>query len=594
MASSNSSLIIADPDFNSIKQALKTYLKGQDKFSDYDFEGSNMSVLLDILSYNTHMNAFYLNMIGSEMFLDSSQMAESIISHAKEIGYLPRSSISSSATVDIKITPSDNPGVIVIPPKYPLSSRVSSNTYEFYTSDAITVVPNSTGEYIAKNVEIKEGLYLSEYYTLSSNTDQKLIISNQQIDTSSLEIYVNEGDGEFAYTLANTLLGVSGSSNVCFIEPNNLNYALYFGDDILGNRPSVGSTVRLTYRISNGTPPNGCKVFSPVSSIQGYSNVTVTTISNAAGGSNRESLESIKFYAPKMFKTQQRAVTTSDYKLILQQNFPEIQGIAVFGGEELDPPQYGKVIISIDTSDGDGISQSRKDNYSKFLQDKTPLSISLSFIDPDFMYMKINSIVKYDYTKTTLSVNDIKTLVSAKIAEYNELYTTGFDKTFRYSKFIENINDSHSSILSNDTDILLFKLYSPNTSLPVSKTLEYNNKLQKTTSVDRFGNPLQTSKSVFSTYFTFEGKNCRFEDSDGVLNIITSLDSGDSIVKPACGTVDYDTGKIIINAIAFDVEPSAAIKIYVRTDSKDISVTKNSYLTIDESVSNISVEADSE
>ena len=341
-------LSTSDLDFSSIKNNLKTYLKNQSQFSDYDFEGSNINVLLDVLSYNTYLNAFYLNQVGSEMFLDTAQLRESVVSHAKELNYLPRSRTSAKAYVNITVTPTGSPTTITIPKYYTLTTSVDSTTLNFHTYSDITISPVD-GVYTAANVEIFEGNIVTEYFNVSADTSS-FILQSDNIDTNSIEVTVIESStnsSNSAWQRSESLYGLGPSSNNYFLQGYaDYKYQVVFGDGSLGRAPSVGNIIKVTYRDTLGDVGNGAYIFKKTN-FDNYTIINVATIAAAAEGSERESIESIKFNAPRYFTTQERGVTNTDFETLTRTRFPQLQAVSAFGGEDLVPPQYGKVAISV-------------------------------------------------------------------------------------------------------------------------------------------------------------------------------------------------------------------------------------------------------
>src|SRR5210317_1336213 len=323
----NSGIAIAELDFDTVKTNLKTFLEGQAQFQDYDFAGSNLNVLLDVLAYNTYYNNFYLNMLASEMFLDTALIRDSIISHAKELNYLPRSSRGAEATINIEITPSDTPASINIPKGTEFTTVVESNTYTFATTESHIITADVNGDYIANNLIIREGYAIEEFFAVTSNTSQRFVLSNKDIDTRSITVKVRESNTSITnttYSYATSLFGLGANSAIFFLQPaEKEKYEVVFGNDIAGKRPVNGNLVEVYYQVCNREESNQASAFSSASSIQGYSNVAITTVSRARGGAAPESIADIKFNAPRNVQVQERAVTKNDYKILLQQRFPE-------------------------------------------------------------------------------------------------------------------------------------------------------------------------------------------------------------------------------------------------------------------------------
>jgi len=349
----NTSLLLANPDFDSIEASLKAFLKTQTRFVDYDFEGSNLSMLINLLAYNSYQDAFLSNMAASEMFLDTAQLRSSVVSHAKELGYTPRSYRSAKAVVTIQITADDNPGAIIMPKGTLFITQVGSRTYTFTTDKAYNILATS-GSYQVTGIEIFEGFPVTERFTVNSEiVSQRFALKNSKMDTRSLYVTVNGTQ----YKQASSVLDLKNDSLVYFLQLGNDGYyELVFGGDVIGKQPVHQDVIEASYRVSVGSDSNGARVFRPGGSIAGYTTITVTTENIAQGGDSTETTESIRRNAPLMYQTRNRAVTTDDYKVLLQQQFPEIAAISVYGGEQMDPPQYGRVFIAVDIDSAYGAS----------------------------------------------------------------------------------------------------------------------------------------------------------------------------------------------------------------------------------------------
>lgn len=596
--SANSSLILTNLDFDTLKNTFKSYLKSQDKFKDYDFDGSNMSVLLDLLSYNTYMNSFYLNMIGNEMFLDTAQLRDSIVSHAKELNYTPRSFTSARALVDIEFIVQ---GVttarrsVTIPKGTPFSTRIGNRTFTFVTdrytvTDTITVRDGTT-VFTAHNVELYEGDYFVDSFVVNSQDPTKYILSNPTIDTTSLSVIVLEDVGAtpLPYSKASSLLGLNSDSQVYFLQGvSGERYEIQFGDGVIGRKPKHNSTITCEYRACSGELPNGAFDFRSVSTIDGVSNVRVITRERAAEGTVSESLDEIRFNAPRHFNTQERAITTEDYESLLKVNFPEINTATAYGGEEVDPPQYGKVIVSVDLKDLDGLPEVKKREYYNFLKSRAPVSIDPVFVNPDYMYINVDVIVKYNINTSGLSPDDIRTLVLSSIIRYANDNLNNFNRTLRYSKLVQSIDSSHSSIVSNETDIKAVKYLTPLTGRTISIDIDYAVPLSITIP-DMSTHSRSDVHTVASTRFTYNGLPVYFED-DGAGNIrLINTQGGRHTTIKNIGTVDYERGLVQITGLNIE-RYEKNIKVTAQVRSKDIATRKNTILNISEEDVNIVVQ----
>ena len=583
-------------DFDNLKSSFIEYLKSQQQFKDYDFAGSNMNVLLDVLSHNTFKNAFYLNMIASEAFLDSAQMKQSVISHAKELNYVPRSARSAKATLRYQF--SDNTVTsIEIPRGTIFTTSVGFNILTFITNER-KIVSSPTGEFDF-TIDVYEGQYVTDSFLIDDNlVNQRFILSNENIDTTSITVKVYENDGNqiIDYTVATTLLDIKSTSKVYFIQASEKNrYEIIFGNNILGRRPKNGAIVVVEYRVTKGVDGNEATNFALAEDIDGIKTQKPVVYSETGepnptslGGSSPETIESIKFNAPRHFQIQERAVTVSDYEVMMKQKFPEINAISVYGGETVSPPRYGKVFVAVDISDVDGLPSSKKTEYYNFLKSRTPLSIDPIITEPEMLYYSVTSTVKYNINVTDKKREDIKALVTAAIKNYNQTYLDDFNSTLYYSKLLAEIDATDTSIISNDTLVLIYKKIKP--TIGVSQNFVINmytellgtNELQNKHSVDAL-------HSIRSTPFIYNGELVSFGD-DGMGALTIAKTNGDThTIVSRVGAVDYSSGRVNINNVTFEGYFGDSIKIYALPKEKDVSSSKNIILTIEDNEININV-----
>jgi hypothetical protein len=585
----NNFLTTTELDFNSLKNSLKTYLSGQSQFSDYNFDGSNISVLLDLLTYNTYLNNFYLNMIGSEMFLDTAQLRESIVSHAKELNYIPRSRTSAKAQVNIKVVPSDSPSFIVIPKFYKMTTSIDNTTITFSTGADTIVYPTANG-YVAANVSIYEGSVVTEYFTASASTNYRL--QSENVDTNSIEVTVINSSVDSAnsvWSLADTLYGLTPTSNVYFLQGYSANqYELVFGNGVTGAPLANGNIVKVIYRDTIGEKGNGAYLFSKGGTIQGYSNISITTVSSAAEGSERETNDSIKFNGTRFFTTQERAVTALDYSNLTKARFPQLQSVVAYGGEELDPPQYGKVGVSVKPYGTAGlISNSLKNEIINYLNTKSITTQAL-IIDPEYFYVRVDSTVNYNTSLTTNSPAQISSLIQTAILNYGTTYLTDFGSDLRYSKLISEIDTVDSSIISNDTQLKIIKRWSPTAGTLSTTSFSFNNPLHAETVL--YSLPQGHALTVYSSNFTYTATDGSVysaffgDDGLGTINIYTNTNTSTGIIRTIValnvGTVDYSTGTITISA-NITAYTGNYISIYGRLENSDIYSVINKFLIID-------------
>jgi len=558
----NANITLTSLDFADYKASLKTFLQSQAQFKDYNFDGSNLSVILDLLTYNTYLNAFYLNMIGSEMFLDTAQLRDSVVLKAKELNYTPRSFRSAVANVNLQVILTGNnlPILLTIPKGTTFTGLAGSNSYTFSTDQNI-VVQSPNGVFYANNLQIYEGTYITDTFVVqpianstTANTansvygTQRFTLSNPTIDTSSLTVTVvaNNGANVVPYTLATSLLDLKTTSLVYFLQgAENGQYEVVFGDNVVGAAPPDYSTVIAEYRTCNGQLPNGLSVFLPNGGIGGSSNIVVTTVSGAVGGDIGEDIESIRKNAPLYYSTQDRAVTTTDYETLLQINYPEIEAISVYGGEDATPPQYGTVILSIKIANFDAVPDAKKIEYAQFLSGRAPLTIQPVFVEPDYVYISLSTTVKYNVNVTALNPADIAAFVTSTIQQYNEIYLDNFNATLLYSRLVADIDATDPSIISNQTDYRLMRKFVPSTVETQNYTINFNTALNSALPVQSSIHPATTEHTIESTTFIYNSLIVSLED-DGAGNIrmVQEQSDGNHHTLFNVGTVNYATGVI--------------------------------------------------
>lgn len=595
-----SNIQFTDLDFDRIKIALRRYLEGQSKFKDYDFEGSNMSVLLDVLAYNTFQNNFYTNMAISEMFLDSAQLKDSVISHAKELNYLPSSRKSSRVYLDVTLNVTDEAPVVTIPRNTRFLAQCGTTTYNFITEEAVDVFPVE-GIWKYMGLPVFEGTAKTEVYRVTNDTSIKFVVNDPNVDLNSLRVTVrtnaNADSAATEYLFKRNLFGVSANDPVFYVQPYpGDRYEVVFGQNAFGNQPINGNVIVLEYRSTSGEEANGANLFTTSSLISGYSAIVQTTrdstgrLTRSEGGAERETLESIKYFAPKSIQIQDRAVTENDYEIILRNRFPEIQAVSVYGGEELDPPRYGRVVIAVDVNNANGVSDSNKVKYENYLRERCPIGIEPIVISPNFLFLSVSSKVNYNVNQTNKTTSDIRTAVRSAISNYSVENLSDFKVTFRYSKFSTAIDNADASILSNLTEVLGIIPLSPLVGETINTVINFRNELY-------LDPPLTTDEviathqpAVRSSVFTYNGTpNCYMrDDGTGVLQVIRNNNDTFIYLNRNVGTVDYTTGRIVIRNLKVDSYTGSEIKLFCKPRNRDIIAPKDRIITIREE--DISVE----
>jgi hypothetical protein len=577
-------LPITELDFFQAKNQLKEFLRSDPsgRFRDVDFEGSNMSVLLDVLAYNTYQNNFYTNMAISEMFLDSAQLENSIVSHAKELNYLPRSAKSARALVNVLIRdPQNTASTIVIPEGTRFTTNQAGERFNFFTNQSF--VARRVGEnYIAENVEIFEGEQVEESF-LITETKQTIRLLNQNIDISSIKVFENFGDpiDEIEYTFRTDIFGIGSDDAVFYIEPSfDGTYEIVFGNNRFGRVPSRNSQIRVFYRLSSGSEVDGACRFTS-SFVQ---NTTVVTVDNAVGGAEKETIEDTKFFAPRSIQVQERAVTESDYEILLKQRFNEIQDVSVFGGDELDPPRFGKVAIAVNIEGG--LSEIAARRYEAFLRDKTPVAIQPIFLPPEFLFMELVINVVYSSKQTSQSIDSIEQEIREVLKDYNRLNLSKFGASFELSRVSTLIDSANPAIINNTISALPYILYSPEFNRIENPVFSFGSSLESPCRFARANRTESYNSFVRSSVFTFEGTNAIFEDNGlGVINIVNARDRGlgqVEIIRRNAGTVDYDTGTVKLSDFSVEFYEGSGIRISANTEEKNVTAPKRRVLLLND------------
>lgn len=576
---------INELDFAAVKEQFINYLQNQTQFKDYNFAGSNMNVLLDVLSYNTYLNNFYTNMALNEMFLDSAVIKNSVMSHAKELNYLPRSRVSARAVVNVTIESASTVGTTITIPRFTeFNATYNGIGYNFITDKTYLAKRTSGNTFVATNVEIYEGEILTAFekdgFFLEEDNNFKCNITNENADINSIEVYVDdeatEGQNQFFYTPS--VYGVEPTSKVFYLEPYFDNkYSVYFGRNLYGEQPARDIDIKIQYRVCSGEEPNGARVFSTTF----MNRVTVTTVLPASGGAERESIDSIKFLAPKSIQVQERAITANDYEILLRQRFPEIRSVSAYGGDELDPPQYGRVAISVNLQGEGFISETSKNAYLRYLSDKTPVTIEPIFIDPEFLYVETVIDVKYSTKLTNKSQQELEQLIRAAISTYNQTFLDDFGETLRSSKLSAAIDDVDDGILGNELCLNPIIEYKPTLNLELNPKFKFETQFVKPYPYKAINGFDDFKPSVVSTTFTYRGILSKLQDDGaGNMQIISANNVNTEILNPSIGTVNYTTGEVRLINFAVESYTGESIKIYAASVSADVNAPKSRILTI--------------
>ena len=584
-------LEISQLDFDGIKDNLKTFLSQQDEFTDYDFEGAGMNILLDVLAYNTHYLGYNANMLANEMYLDSADQRSSVVSLAKQVGYTPRSASASQATIDVVVNNASGAS-ITMSRGTKFTTTVDGTNYSFVNNADVSISPVD-GVYKFSNLVIYEGTYLNYKYTANTtDTDQRFIIPNDNVDTTTLTVKVQESSSDSTtntYSLASGITTLDSTSKVYFLqEIENGRFEVYFGDGVLGEAIADGNIVILDYVTCNRDEPNGATSFTLSGTVGGFAGVTITTIGNAAGGDAPETIKSIKYNAPRDYTSQDRAVTADDYKVLVKSLYANAQSVQVYGGEDAATPDYGKVYISIKAKSGSNLTEVTKTSLVQSLKSYAVASVTPVIIDPETTFITLTTTFKYDSSLTTKDISTLQTNVLDAVSSYNIDTLEDFTGMFRYSAVGKTIDEADTSILSNITKIKMYKYITPTLSSGLKYTLSFNNAFYNPHS----GHNASAGGIVSSTGFKINddsSTNEHFLDDNGEGAIRVYYLSGTTRIytDSSFGTIDYTTGEIILTSANItsisnvDGAASTQIRVTVTPSSNDVVPVRNQVLSID-------------
>lgn len=579
----NTSTSLVNLDFLTYKNSLKTYLQNNAQFRDFDYEGSNINLIIDLLSYNTFINAFYLNMVGNESFLDSAQRRSSIVSHAKDLNYLPASIHSARATINVSFQATGESQPYTIPKGMPFTASIKAKSFVFTTAESIVV--SSANSTFTFETDIYEGTYHSDTYLFNSTDEiQRFLITNQTVDTDSISVTVYEDGSQLGddYKATDTLLGLDETSKVFFVQATQDGYyEVLFGDNIFGRRPKAQAVIQLTYRVASGSIANGAKKFTmdfdATFNGEMTGDATVTVIEGSVEGAERQSNESIRSYAPRYFATQQRAVATDDYaSLILAKFSGQVDDVNVYGGETQEPKLYGRVVVAIKPVSGTIAPNFLKQEITNTMLKYVSIPTRIVITDPEYFYARVDSVVQFDKTATTKQVAELRGMIHSTINTFSSDNLEKFGKDFRYSRFINAIDETENSLISNDTTVKMIKRLTPLINFPTSYEIYFNNQLKHS----------EDGPTITSDMFTFYDEigstyeRSYIKDIGGVLKVYTTVNEKAVVISDDVGSVDYSTGKVLINRLLTS-DYDTYISLYAKLASKDIIISKQNILFID-------------
>tara|TARA_B100000508_G_scaffold2905_1_gene2242 strand:+ start:561 stop:2498 length:1938 start_codon:yes stop_codon:yes gene_type:complete len=609
-------------DFDQIKSSIKDYIRANSDFTDFDFEGSNFSVLIDTLAYNTYITAFNSNMIVNESFLDSATLRENVVSLARNIGYVPRSRTSAQAVVSFDITTASNTPSLTLQAGLVCVGTNNDSSFVFSVPETITTtttqatdangnIISSTGSF--SNIIVYQGTYLTKTYTVDGSLDQRFLIDNSFIDTSTLKVYVkgasDTGLGR-EYRKVDNIINITDISETYLIqEVTDERYEILFGDGVFGKKLENDAIITVSYIVTDGTEGNGPASFTYAGSIANSINQivlptatpTITTVSSAANGGNIESIDSIKYFAPRLYSSQYRAVTARDYESVIQQIYPNTESVSVVGGEELDPPEFGTVFITIKPKNGEFVSDFDKQSILSNLKSYTLAGINQKLLDLKLLYVELDSFVYYDQSKVT-TASDLKTNVTNGLLNYaSSTDLNKFGGRFKYSKVLNVIDNIDDAITSNISRVIIRR----NLRALVNQFAQYEL---------CFGNNFHINpegRNIKSTGFTIQGQSDTVyltdipnKNNDGTLDGsgkgILAIVKGNveqeenRLVVASAGIVDYIHGEIILSTINITstIKTNNIIEIQAFPESNDVVGLKDLYLSFSVSNSTINMVKD--
>ena len=590
MATNSSQINVTDLDFDSISDNLKAYLKGQRQFKDYDFEGSNMSVLIDLLAYASHIGAVNTNIAASELFLDSAQMRKNVVSRAKDLGFIPASESASQATIDVACSK-----VINADGTYPTTATMQllrgtifqtvydGTNYNYVVTSTVRPSQNGT-TYNYTDVNLVQGTYATDTFVFDTQqANPKFVLSNARVDKSLTAVTVASGGITSTYALSTNISAITTNSRVYYTQENEEGFIeIYFGDGVLGASLKDGDTINVTYVVVDTEHADGANQFSMVGTIAGFSDIRTTRVVASTGGAEKESIDSIKFKATKFYTSQNRLVTLNDYKAKVSEYYPNADAVAVWGGEDNDPPQYGKVFIALKPKNSDYLSDTEKASVQTKLNKLNMLTVRPTIIDADIVKILISCVFKYNENATQYSNGELVTLVTSSINTFDNTNLANFDSVFRHSNLVKAIDETDSAILSNTCNLRLKKA----TTITIAKTLGYTSS---------FGNALYNPNSGYNAAGGGITQTTGFYTQGDTVNVHYFDDNGNGILRryyvssgarvyldSSAGTVDYTNGKITINAINITstVNTDSTIDFTVIPAGNDVVASRGNLIDI--------------
>ena len=593
-----SNLNVTELDFDQIKQNLKNYLKTQSEFNDYNFEGSGLSTLLDVLAYNTHYNAMAAHFSLNEAFLDSAQIRGNVVTRAKLLGYVPRSILAPRARVNIIIDVTNEVGTLTdnlsMARGTKLSTTVAQQQFQYVTLETQTAslevdtaTSPHTKTYTFTNVDIAQGYYKSLKYRVDNDIEnQKFQLSDNDADSSTLRVRVQENEESTAfdiYTRFETLLNVDSTSKVYYLQENSSNYyEIYFGDGVTGRKPNNNNIITLDYVYTEGEESNGANIFTMSDSVGGFGTSTVTTLSAAVGGAEQETSESIRFNAPLTFTSQNRAVTSDDYRAIIQREFTNIASISCWGGEDQDPPDYGKAYISIKPITAEVLTLAERNEITgTILKGKNVVSIIPEIVDPNYTYLELDVFFKYNPNLTDRTSVELTSVVRDTISDYNFNNLNKFDGVFRHSQITSLIDAADPAIQNSTVRPYMFMNITPSIVEGSNNfTLKFTSPFYKSGSSTDFILTSTSFKLSYSASVDHFFGDIPLANSVNRQVIIYKVVAGKNVtVVNDAGIIDPDKGTITLNN--FTTYDTTSIRVTITPDSLDLAPKRDQLIAID-------------
>ena len=593
----NENLKISSLDFDTIKENIINHLKADGQFTDYDFNGSAMSVVLNALAYTTHYISVYNNLSLSEVFLDSAQLRNSVVSKAKELNYMPRQRQASIAVLSISVDTGSSLGPsVLIPRNTKFSSEIDGESYEFVTVDDVPLLPTTGTEYASESVSVYQGTFQKQSWTVLGGSNQRYVIENDGVDTRylTMKIYAQQGSTNITnWYLNEDITEADQSSTIYFAqEASNGRIELYFGDGVVGRVPINDNYIEVEFLSSKGQLANGCSNFELVNDIGLISrgNFNVSTITKASEGSERESIESIKLLAPKSFQAQNRAVTVADYEQLIKKQLGSIETMNIWGGEDNIPPEYGKVFICIKPQDAEEVSPATKLRIEEDILNRyNVVGVRPVIVDPDYTYIDMETTITVNLNNTTVDRGQLVTLTEQTIRDYFVSDLNSFGTSFRYSRIVRAIDDTDQSIISNRSSITFSKKFIPLTTQPKTYQIFFNGGI--------------LPNSLYSNLYGFEpdetvGRLKLRDDGEGKLvytKVQKYTDGGgnvqyiETIFDDDIGTVNYSTGEVTIKSFLFLTPLNTEIILTSTPVSDDVLSLRNNLLVAGDNI-NVTLE----